>query len=91
MTACTEFSFSRRIQRTAAYKVHGAVGQQIASGGCGRFQTFQDVEGAAVLLAELVCTVPAFAPLLLASHDLRLVGFHDHLHRVGNCCIDDVH
>jgi hypothetical protein len=31
----TEFCFSRRIQQTAAYKVHRSVGQKIATGRCG--------------------------------------------------------
>lgn len=35
MTAFTEFSFSRRIQSTAAYKVHRSVDQKIATGRCG--------------------------------------------------------
>jgi hypothetical protein len=35
MTAVTEFLFSRRIQRTAAYKVHRSVRKQIATGWCG--------------------------------------------------------
>src|ERR1700675_2046051 len=35
MTPCTEFCFSRRIQRATAYKVHRSVGQKIASGGGG--------------------------------------------------------
>ncbi len=35
MIAYTEFCSSRRIQRTAAHKVHRSVGQKIANGKCG--------------------------------------------------------
>src|SRR6202521_776692 len=47
MTPCTEFCFSRRIQRAAAYKVHRSVGQKIASGGCGSLFVVHECRSAA--------------------------------------------
>ena len=39
MTACTEFFASRRIQRTAAYKVPGQSARKSPTAGVGRFAT----------------------------------------------------
>jgi hypothetical protein len=55
MTACTEFCSSRRIQRTAAYKVQRPVGQKIANGefGSGTVRCLAAMNGCSAAIAVI--------------------------------------